>query len=135
MLQLEALVVAVAILAIAAAARVLVLRRGRRRALAASPPPAAEPYILYFTGEHCTVCRTHQEPALSALEGVRIERVDVGAEPDVGRRYGVYTLPTTIVISPSGTPAHVNYGYISADRLRRQLSDQAATQAEQLTNL
>ncbi len=94
----------------------------RRRVLGAAPPrPRSEPYILYFSGQDCTICRTHQEPALRRLDGVRVEKVDALKEEDLARRYQVYTLPTTVVLSADGIPVHVNYGYTTARRLREQL--------------
>ena len=83
--------------------------------------PAAEPYILYFTGEGCTVCRTHQEPALAKLGSVRIEKVDAIAERELADRFHVYTLPTTVVMSAEGTALQINYGYAAASKLERQL--------------
>lgn len=116
--------VAAVVVAAAAAGRVRSWRA--RRALAASRPAPAqvaeEPYILYFTGKGCTVCRTHQEPALSRLGVVRVERVDAIQNPALARQYRVYTLPTTIVMSGSGAPLEVNYGYAPAARLRSQLA-------------
>jgi len=97
--------------------------RATRVALLASAGIAREPYILYFTGDGCTVCKTHQEPALARLGGVRIDKVDAVAERELAERFQVYTLPTTIVMAPDGKPVHVNYGYAPAPKLQRQLSE------------
>ncbi len=97
--------------------------RARSVAREAAGVPAAEPYILYFTGDGCTVCRTHQEPALARLNGVRIDRVDAIAEREVADRFHVYTLPTTVVMSAEGKALHVNYGYAPAPKLERQLAE------------
>ncbi len=101
--------------------------RARRWALLATAAPEREPYILYFTGEGCTVCRTHQEPALSKLDGVRVERVDAIADRETAERFHVYTLPTTVVMSADGKALNVNYGYAPAPKLRRQLADARAS--------
>ena len=98
-------------------------RRARNRVLGANLAPAGEPYILYFTGEGCTVCRTHQEPALAKLGTVRIDKVDAIADRTLADRFNVYTLPTTVVMSPEGRALHVNYGYATAPKLERQLAD------------
>ncbi|MGA8922239.1 MAG: thioredoxin family protein, partial [Candidatus Dormiibacterota bacterium] len=74
----------------------------RRRAIGATAAPASEPYILYFTGESCTVCRTHQEPALAKLGPVRVDRVDAVEDRAVADQFHVYTLPTTVVMSAEG---------------------------------
>ena len=101
--------------------------RARRVALGAAGASAAEPYILYFTGDGCTVCRTHQEPALARLTGVRIDKVDAIAEREIADRFHVYTLPTTVVMSAQGKALHVNYGYAPAPKLERQLIEARAT--------
>lgn len=104
-------------------------RVARRRVLGPSGPSGRlpvngeEPYILYFTGESCSVCRTHQEPALARLGSVRIDKVDAVAERDLADRFSVYTLPTTVVMSAAGTALHVNYGYAPAPKLERQLAE------------
>ena len=97
--------------------------RARRRALTATGTPASEPYILYFTGDGCTVCRTHQEPALAKLSSVRVDKVDAIAQRELAERFHVYTLPTTVVMSPTGNALHVNYGYAPAPKLERQLAE------------
>lgn len=97
-------------------------RRARARSVGALAGPAGDPYILYFTGDGCTVCRTHQEPALAKLGPVRIDRVDAIAERTLADRFHVYTLPTTVVMSPEGRALNVNYGYATAPKLERQLA-------------
>ena len=97
--------------------------RARRLAVGLVVAPAVDPYILYFTGEGCTVCRTHQEPALAGLGTVRIDKVDAIAERELADRFHVYTLPTTVVMSSEGRALQVNYGYASTGKLERQLAD------------
>jgi hypothetical protein len=100
--------------------------RARRRAIGATAASAPQPYIIYFTGESCTVCRTHQEPALARLGPVRIDKIDAIADRPLADRFHVYTLPTTVVMSPAGSALHVNYGYTPAPKLRRQLAEAKA---------
>jgi len=121
--QLWALAVAGAVVLAAAGLESFRSRRARSLAAGAAAAPAAEPYILYFTGESCTVCRTHQEPALSKLGDVRIEKVDAVAERTLADRFHVYTLPTTVVMAADGKALHVNYGYAPAPKLGRQLAE------------
>jgi thioredoxin-like negative regulator of GroEL len=124
--QLWALAAAGAVVLAAAGLELWRSRHARARALgltAASVSTDIEPYILYFTGENCSVCRTHQEPALSKLAGVRIDKVDAIAERELADRFHVYTLPTTVVMSGEGRSLHVNYGYAPATKLQRQLAD------------
>ena len=121
--QLWALAVAGFVVLIAAGLEAVRAARARRLAAGAVAAPASEPYILYFTGESCTICRTHQEPALAKLEGVRVDKVDAIAERELAERFHVYTLPTTVVMGPDGRALHVNYGYAPATKLDRQLAE------------
>jgi thioredoxin-like negative regulator of GroEL len=130
--QLWALAVAGIVVLAAACLELFRSRRARGRSAGATAEPATEPYILYFTGDGCTVCRTHQEPALAKLGAVRIDKVDAIAERTLADRFHVYTLPTTVVLSSDGDALHVNYGYAPAPKLERQLAEarrklQAAT--------
>ena len=124
--QLWALAAAGAVVLAAAGLELWRSRHARARALGLTATSAArdvEPYIIYFTGENCSVCRTHQEPALAKLAGVRIDKVDAIAERELADRFQVYTLPTTVVMSGEGRSLHVNYGYAPATKLERQLAD------------
>ena len=124
--QLWALAAAGVVVLAAAGLELWRSRHARARALGLTAPTATsdiEPYILYFTGENCSVCRTHQEPALAKLAGVRIDKVDAIADRELADRFQVYTLPTTVVMSGEGRSLHVNYGYAPATKLERQLAD------------
>jgi hypothetical protein len=121
--QLLALAVVGVVVLAAACLEVFRARRARAKTLGASAAPASDPYILYFTGEGCTVCRTHQEPALAKLGAVRIDKVDAVADRTLADRFNVYTLPTTVVMTPEGRALHVNYGYATTPKLERQLAE------------
>src|SRR6202521_2422046 len=121
--QLWAVAAAGSVVLVVAALELLGSRHARARALGVSGAAASEPYIIYFTVEHCNVCRTHQEPALAKWAGVRIDKVDAVAERELADRFHVYTLPTTVVMSPDGRALHVNYGYAPAPKLERQLAE------------
>ena len=115
---------AVGIVVLAAACLEIVRsRRARSRAAGVIAAPATSPYIIYFTGDRCTVCKTHQEPALARLGDVRIDKVDAVEERTLADRFHVYTLPTTVVMGVDGTALHINYGYAPAPKLERQLAE------------
>jgi thioredoxin-like negative regulator of GroEL len=118
-----ALAVAGVVVLAAACLEIFRARRARRKTVGAIAAPASDPYILYFTGDGCTVCRTHQEPALARLGAVRIDKVDAVSERQLADRFQVYTLPTTVVMTPEGKPLHVNYGYAPAPKLEQQLAE------------
>jgi len=121
--QLWALAVAGAVVLAAAGLETYRSRRARRLSAGVTAEPAADPYIVYFTGDSCSVCRTHQEPALARLGDVRVDKVDAVAERMLADRFHVYTLPTTVVMAPDGRALHVNYGYAPAPKLQRQLAE------------
>ena len=125
-MYLWALAVAGVVVVAAAILETLRSSSARRGALLATARPSGEPYILYFTGEGCTVCRTHQEPAIARLANVRVEKVDAIADRELADRFHVYTLPTTVVMSAGGQALHVNYGYAPAPKLERQLAEARA---------
>jgi thioredoxin-like negative regulator of GroEL len=121
--QLWALAVAGAVVLAVACLEIYRSSRARRLAVGATAAPASEPYVLYFTGDSCTVCRTHQEPALAKLGAIRVDKVDAVAERVLADRFHVYTLPTTVVMAADGRALHVNYGYAPAPKLERQLAE------------
>lgn len=134
----------IAVLVIGGAAGVLQLqRRNQRRLIGAvvelqtweRPRLAHEPWLLYFTGVHCTVCHVAQRPALRTLQdrvgsGLRIREVDVADEPDLARKYRVLSLPTTIVLRADNSVSAVNTGFAGAEVLARQLVDAGLLTAE-----
>lgn len=125
--QLWALAVVGTVVLAAACLEIVRARLARARTIGATAEAANEPYVLYFTGEGCTVCRTHQEPALAKLGSVRVDKVDAIVERELADRFHVYTLPTTVVMSPEGRALHVNYGYATAPKLERQLAEARGT--------
>jgi hypothetical protein len=125
--QLWALAAVGIIVLAAACLEVFRARRARAKTVGAAGEAAGEPYLLYFTGEGCTVCRTHQEPALAKLGSVRVDKVYAIAERALADKFHVYTLPTTVVMSPEGRALHVNYGYATAPKLERQLAEARGT--------
>jgi hypothetical protein len=124
-------VIAFAVLAVAAGA--LTLQRSWQRHLvgtsllgrAPAGVAASVPDILYFTGEHCTVCHVAQRPALRRLReliaDVDIHEVDVASDPRTARSYRVMTLPTTVVLDRRGRMTAVNAGFATETVLRDQV--------------
>lgn len=118
--QAAALGIAGAAVGLTAVAARVTSWQARRHAVEEVGTSSGEPYILYFTTPECSICRTHQEPALRKLEAT-VRKVDAIAEAELARRYAIYTVPTTVVVRGDGTTAEVNYGYAPAEKLRRQL--------------
>jgi thioredoxin 1 len=90
-------------------------------------PADGQPVIIGFTGEYCAPCRTYQHPALEKLrqqfrETLHIQEVDALAYADLAQRYGVLTVPTTVVLDGSRKVVAINYGVASAEKLRQQVA-------------
>ncbi|MCG8649587.1 MAG: trypsin-like peptidase domain-containing protein [Pirellulales bacterium] len=61
---------------------------------------ARDSILINFSSDHCAHCRA-MEPTLSQLErsGVPVRHVNVAAEPDLVRRFGIRQTPTFVVVS------------------------------------
>ncbi len=121
-----------ALVALAYAGRLA--QRRRLAHLARRPSPEltdGRPVILYFTTAQCAQCRLQQTPILERLlaelsHSVVLRRVDALAHEDLARRYGVLTVPTTVILDAQGRPRAINHGLATAERLREQLRQLAS---------
>jgi hypothetical protein len=112
----------------------------RERALAASGPlppeliPTSGPQgggkvrILAFTSEDCRQCHTMQAPALRRVREARPDvvafvEIDALSHPDLSARYGVLTLPATVVLDAAGQARAVNYGFANTEKLLGQVDE------------
>ncbi|MCW5882287.1 MAG: thioredoxin family protein [Anaerolineae bacterium] len=102
------------------------LTRARAQAAAdgaALPLDPARPTILYFWTANCHQCRTAQAPTLQRLAQqapIHVVPVDAAAERGLADRFGVLTVPTTVVLTPDGKVRAVNHGFASLATLRSQ---------------
>jgi thioredoxin 1 len=85
------------------------------------------PIVLAFSTPDCVPCRTAQKPALDQLQRRYADRVDVRMidatiNPEVADRFGILTVPSTVVVGADGKVLAVNYGLARADKLATQLS-------------
>ena len=96
------------------------LRRASKAAVA-----IGKPAILYFRSDMCAPCTTQGRflQQLQAEFGDRIvvEKVDADVEQAKAERYGVFTLPTTLIVDPKGTVRHANSGLAVTRKLAGQL--------------
>lgn len=89
-------------------------------------PPPGRPMVLAFTSPDCAACQAAQRPALAELaaragDGVQIREVDVLADRETARAFGVFSVPSTAVLDATGRVVALNIGFASADRLLAQL--------------
>jgi len=102
----------------------------RRRVLGRAPEPgltAGRRTLLFFTGEHCSVCKHRQKPAIETLQSelgdqLRVVEVDAIEEPALVKRFNVLSLPTTVLLAADGRVGAVNYGFAPGDQLRAQVA-------------
>jgi len=86
--------------------------------------------VLFFTGEHCSVCHHRQKPALDLVKSshdgdLRVVELDAAQETALARRFGVLSLPSTVVLAADGTVGAVNYGFASSHQLSAQVQSVA----------
>ena len=83
------------------------------------------PAVLYFRSDRCAPCvpqaRFLHQIQETFGEGLAIEKIDADIELEKTQRYGVITLPTTLVVDRNGVVRHANYGLADAGKLARQL--------------
>jgi thioredoxin-like negative regulator of GroEL len=86
--------------------------------------------VLFFTGEHCSVCHHRQKPALDVVRSshngdLRVIELDAVEENSLARRFGVLSLPSTVVLAADGTVGAVNYGFAPSHQLSAQVASVA----------
>ena len=83
--------------------------------------------LVSFSTPSCAACHTAQAPEVTAVEAqlgassVRVIKVDAARQPQVAQAFGVLTVPSTIVLAPSGQIVAVNQGFAPSKRLVEQL--------------
>jgi thiol-disulfide isomerase/thioredoxin len=103
------------------------LRRLRAAAPLADLAPSGRPAVIAFSTPSCAECRTRQAPALSRLaaalgDQVTVRSLSVLEHPDLVQKIGILTVPATVVLDSAGMVRHLNLGYASDARLRKQLA-------------
>lgn len=101
--------------------------RRRRRGMTGAPLPelaAGEPTVLLFTGALCGDCIQQKEilqEIRTRLGGWRIQEVRAAVERSLATRFGVESVPATVVLDRQGRPMSINYGLQAAPSMIRQL--------------
>lgn len=85
------------------------------------------PLVLAFTTPECVPCRTMQRPALAELrrrypERFEVREVDATVMPELAERFGLMTVPSTVVIDARGRVLAINHGLTRWPKLAGQLS-------------
>jgi thiol-disulfide isomerase/thioredoxin len=96
------------------------LRRAGRAVVA-----AGKPVLLYFRSDACAPCvaqaRYVDQLRVQFGDRILIEKVDADVEQAKAERYGVFTLPTTLIVDAAGHVKHANYGLADTRKLTNQL--------------
>jgi len=85
-----------------------------------------KPVIVYFTTPDCVPCKTIQRPALDKIktllgENLQVIEIDASERPDLAKRWGVMSVPTTFLLDASGEARYVNNGVARVEKLMAQV--------------
>jgi thioredoxin-like negative regulator of GroEL len=106
-----------------------ILLAQRRRAARRSRERAAtgRSGLLVFTSPTCAPCKLQQLPIIDRLliewrDKIEVDIIDVTRQPDLAAQYGIWSLPTTIVLDAQRGVVAINQGVAAEHKLRAQLT-------------
>ena len=87
---------------------------------------AGVPTLLYFTTPECVPCKTVQRPAIQRIQGTLGEQlsvIEINAQehPDLAGKWGILSVPSTLILDKNGQLQHVNHGVTRAEQLLKQI--------------
>lgn len=102
-----------------------VMRAGAADLVTSFGAARADALVLAFGTPECVPCKTIQRPALDALlqrfpGRVAVAEVDALQTPDLAHRFGILTVPSTVVMGPDGAVLAINHGTVTTERLATQ---------------
>lgn len=124
--RLLALALVTAVLAVAWLGLAWRSRQFRRRT-AADLLLDGRPLVLAFSTPDCIPCKTIQKPALEELQRryqdrVNVREVDALDHPALAGRFGILTVPSTVIVGVGGTVLAINHGAADWEKLAFQLA-------------
>lgn len=98
-------------------------RAGALDLLRVGPP---RPLVMAFSTPECVPCQTQQRPALAELQRrfpgrVEVREVDATRQPRLAERFGIMTVPSTVVVDAHGRVVAINHGMTRWEKLAVQL--------------
>ncbi len=133
-MAVRVIITAVVLLALVGARGVLawtVARYRRRPATDLLPAdvrgqPGPFRLILAFSTPGCVLCQTAQAPSLESVVQrypgrVVVRYVDAVAIPELANRFGIFTVPSTVLVDGAGSVLAINHGLAGPEKLVRQL--------------
>ena len=75
--------------------------------------------FLYFSAEWCGPCRMYGPimDNLSKEENINVTKIDVDKEPELAMKYGIRSIPTTLIVDDEGVVLKKFIGVQTADQL------------------
>jgi len=123
-MMVERLLITV-ILAMTAVGAYAVVRKWQVRRVQRNHKSGGQPSLLYFWSDHCAPCVTQsrvlQQLPAQVAHRIQIRQIDAERDSETAARYGVFTLPTTMLLDRDGSVRHVNYGLADAGKLVQQM--------------
>jgi thiol-disulfide isomerase/thioredoxin len=122
--MIERLLIALAVTVVVVAAYEVLHESHKRRACGLTPR-RDRPTLIYFRSTSCAPCiaqgRFVQQLKEQFEDRLVVEKIDADEDQEKAAQYGVFTLPTTLVVDENGVVRHANYGLTNARRLAQQL--------------
>ncbi|MBI5566805.1 MAG: conjugal transfer protein TraF [Chloroflexi bacterium] len=90
--------------------------------------------LLVFTSPTCAPCKFQQLPIVNRLmvewsDKIDVRVIDVTEQPEAAQHYGVWSLPTTIVLKADRAVVAINQGVAHEKKLCEQFERATAGQA------
>ena len=133
--MLERILVAIGLLIAGIVAYRLLLRMQQRRVSrhAQAGGGQSRAALLVFTSPTCAPCKLQQLPIVNRLladwgDRVDLRVIDVTEQPEVAQQYGVWSLPTSIVLKADRSVVAINQGVAHEKKLREQFEQATANQ-------
>lgn len=84
--------------------------------------------LIVVVSSRCSICPAQKSVVLKLRERypaslLRVATIDAELEPAQAREFAVMTVPTTLILDPDGTTAHINSGFTQFDVLARQIDN------------
>ncbi len=88
--------------------------------------------LLIFTSPTCAPCKLQQLPIVNRLmtdwnDRIDLQVIDVTEQPEIAQQYGVWSLPTSIVLKADQSVVAINQGVAHAKKLRQQFEQATAS--------
>jgi thioredoxin-like negative regulator of GroEL len=119
-------VIAIGVLAVSVIAGLLWRARGGRVRVVAAEATSGPVTLLQFSSPTCAPCdrlRAVCETVAAEVSGVRHVEVDVAESLDEARAYGVWRVPTLLVVDAAGQVVRRTSGVPDAGRLREAVRE------------